>query len=229
MTIVYQPYFRNEQAALAKLESLVWPQGPICVHCGAAERIGAVVGKGARPGLRFCCACRKQFRVTMGTIFEGSHVPLHKWFQACFLLTASRAGISPHQLHLKLQITNKTALCMVHRLADSTRAAMRAEGSQAAGGELVVFPRTRWRRRSLSADRAQSLGSDREAATKNGPLWAAPPPGVTRQFLAFIDAARELDCAEDESRFERAVFRLACAGVRGRRRPVALAAAAKQA
>src|SRR5580704_17316306 len=84
-----QPYFHQELAALRKLERIVWPNGPVCPHCGATDRIGAVTGKGARPGLKFCCHCRKQFRATIGTMFEGSHVPLHKWFQACFLLTAS--------------------------------------------------------------------------------------------------------------------------------------------
>ncbi len=195
--ILHQPYFRIEQAALQKLESLVWPNGPICVHCGAVDRIGAVTGKGARPGLKFCCRCRKQFRVTMGTMFEGSHIPLHKWFQACFLLTASETGISAHQLHLKLQITNKTALCMVHRLAESGRAAQRPEGpAQREGRQLFVFPRTRWRRRASLGEPGQTNAPAGAGNTRAEPAWPAAPPGATRQFLSFLEAARELGYSE---------------------------------
>ena len=118
MSIVLQPYFWDEQAAHAKLEKIVWPNGPVCTRCGATDRIGAVTGKGARAGLKFCCRCRKQFRATIGTMFEGSHVPLHKWFQACFLLSATRGAVTAHQLHLRLEVTNKTAMGIVHRLAE---------------------------------------------------------------------------------------------------------------
>ena len=117
MSIVSRSYFWDEQAAHAKLEEIVWPNGPVCTRCGATDRIGAVTGKGARAGLKFCCRCRKQFRATVGTMFEGSHVPLHKWFQACFLLSAAGKVISSYQLHLRLEVTNKTALGIVHRLA----------------------------------------------------------------------------------------------------------------
>jgi len=110
MSIISRSYFWDEQAAHAKLEEIVWPNGPVCTRCGATDRIGAVTGKGARAGLKFCCRCRKQFRATVGTMFEGSHVPLHKWFQACFLLSVAGDVISPYQLHLRLEVTNKTAL-----------------------------------------------------------------------------------------------------------------------
>ena len=117
ISIALQPYFWDEQAAHAKLEEIVWPNGPVCRRCGATDRIGAVTGKGARAGLKFCCRCRKQFRATIGTMFEGSHVPLHKWFQACFLLNAARGALTAHQLHLRLEVTNKTALGILRRLA----------------------------------------------------------------------------------------------------------------
>src|SRR5207237_7828998 len=117
MSIVLQPYFWDEQAAHAKLEKIVWPNGPVCTRCGATDRIGAVTGKGARAGLKFCCRCRKQFRATIGTMFEGSHVPLHKWFQAGFLLSAAPGAVTAHQLHLRLEVTNKTALGILRRLA----------------------------------------------------------------------------------------------------------------
>jgi transposase-like protein len=111
-----QPYFWNEQAARAKLEEIVWTGGPVCPYCGATDRSGTVSGKGARAGFKFCCRCRKQFRATIGTLFEGSHIPLHKWFQAGFLLTASDNTIGTHRLHLRLEVTNKTALSMRRRI-----------------------------------------------------------------------------------------------------------------
>src|SRR5579859_6409993 len=177
MTILWQPYFRNERAALSKLEALIWPRGPVCLHCGATNRIGNVVGRGARAGLKFCCRCRKQFRVTMGTLFQGSHVPIHKWLQACFLLTASDTGISAHQLHLRLDITNKTALGMVHRLAEI--AGHDAASSSAAGAESERtsaskgrFTRVRWRRRNARRAAARGSGSVPEPGDGEEVPWA---------------------------------------------------------
>jgi transposase-like protein len=71
-SVLAQPFFQNEVDALAKLDSIRWPAGPVCPHCGAGDRIGLVTGKGARPGLKFCNHCRKQFRSTIGTVFESS-------------------------------------------------------------------------------------------------------------------------------------------------------------
>jgi transposase-like protein len=188
MAIITQPYFWDEEAAHAKLEKLVWPDGPVCPHCGASGRIGAVTGKGARTALKFCCHCRKQFRATMGSIFEGSHVPLHKWFQACFLLTATRRGISPHQLHLRLEVTNKTALAMVRRLDAATRVVERGgalagmtpppPGSAGDGparpspevdsGDLARGLRRRVRWRAGSSPLRQAQGSGSPSALQEG-------------------------------------------------------------
>ena len=65
---------------------MLWPEGPVCPKCGATDRIYELKGKTARPGLRKCGHCRKQFTVTVGTIFERSHVPLHKWVLANHLM-----------------------------------------------------------------------------------------------------------------------------------------------
>ena len=116
MSILSKLYFHNEEAAYAKLESIVWPNGPVCPHCGATDRIYGLKGKTARPGLRKCGHCRKQFTVKVGTVFESSHVPLFKWLQATYLMCASKKGISAHQLHRTLEVTYKTALFMENRL-----------------------------------------------------------------------------------------------------------------
>lgn len=121
MSILSKPYFHDEEAAFAKLESIVWVNGPICPHCGAVDRISVIKGKSARIGLKFCGHCRKQFTVKVGTVFESSHVPLHKWLQAAYLMCSSKKGVSAHQLHRTLEVTYKTAWFMAHRLREAMR------------------------------------------------------------------------------------------------------------
>ena len=199
MSIISRPYFWDEQAAHAKLEEIVWPNGPVCTRCGATDRIGAVTGKGARAGLKFCCRCRKQFRATVGTMFEGSHVPLHKWFQACFLLSAAAKVISPYQLHLQLEVTNKTALGIVNRLAGIiARADSGAyDGSQglASRGQTVGRSET-WSRHQRPSRRPYTIGWEELP-------WMQFPIQPRRQFLRFVETVREFGCVEDEGRFER--------------------------
>jgi transposase-like protein len=112
---------QNDEAALEYLEGLLWPNGPVCPHCGATDRIYALKGKTTRLGLRKCGHCRKPFTVTVGTLFERSHVPLHKWVQAFYLLCSSKKGISSHQLHRILGVTYKAAWFMAHRIREAMR------------------------------------------------------------------------------------------------------------
>ena len=124
MSVLNKPYFQDEAAAFTKLESIVWPNGPTCPKCGAVDRIGSLDGvkdkKGrVRPGLKKCYHCRSQFTVRVGTVFESSHIPLHKWLQAAYLMAASKKGISAHQLHRTLEIAYKSAWFMAHRLREA--------------------------------------------------------------------------------------------------------------
>lgn len=119
MSILSEPHFHNEAAAIARLEEIVWPMGPVCPRCGGQERITKV--KGGRAGLRRCGPCKREFTVTVGTLFHRSHVPLNKWFQAAHLLASSKKGISAHQLHRTLGVTYKTAWFMAHRLREAMR------------------------------------------------------------------------------------------------------------
>ena len=121
MSILSAPHFHNEAAAIARLEAIVWPQGPFCPRCGGFDRITPV--KGGRPGLRRCGPCKREFTVTVGTVFERSHVPLNKWFQAAHLMASSKKGISAHQLHRTLKVSYKTAWFMEHRLREAMRPA----------------------------------------------------------------------------------------------------------
>ena len=112
-------HFADEEKAREYLEFLRWGNaGPACPHCGGAEpyRLTPKPGSKTRKGLLKCRACRKQFTVTVGTVFEDSHIKLTKWIQAIYLIGASKKGISAHQLHRMLGITYRAAWFMAHRL-----------------------------------------------------------------------------------------------------------------
>lgn len=106
--------FQDPLAAADYLESIRWPNGPVCPHCGNAEKHYKLPNKTRR--LWKCAKCRKQFTVTVGTIFEASHIPLNKWLLAFYLLCSSKKGMSAHQLHRMLGITYKSAWFMAHRI-----------------------------------------------------------------------------------------------------------------
>jgi transposase-like protein len=110
--------FSDEDSARSFLESLRWPDGPVCPHCGAegAYRLIPKPGSKTRKGVLKCKKCRKQFTVMVGTIFEDSHIPLRKWLLAVHLLCASKKGMSAHQLHRMLGVTYKSAWFMAHRI-----------------------------------------------------------------------------------------------------------------
>jgi len=122
------PHFHNEEAAYAYVEARIWPEGPVCPHCGGVEKIGKLAGKSTRIGTYKCYQCRKPFTVKIGTIFEASHVPLNVWLQAMYLIAGSKKGISSNQLHRTLGVTLKTAWFMAHRIREAMR-----------GGDLAPF------------------------------------------------------------------------------------------
>ena len=110
-------FFHDEAAAYAKLESILWPYGPVCPRCGGLDRITKV--KGGRMGLWRCGPCKRQFRVTVGTVFERSKIPLTKWWFAMHLIGSSKKGMSSHQLHRTLGVTYKTAWFMTYRIREA--------------------------------------------------------------------------------------------------------------
>jgi transposase-like protein len=130
-----QPMFQDETAAREALEAVLWPEGPICRHCGNSDpdKIAKMQGKSHRPGLYFCNECQGQFTVTVGTVFERSKVPLTKWWMAACMMNAGKNGVSAHEIHRALGVTYKTAWFMMHRLREamivSKPAAMGGSGS----------------------------------------------------------------------------------------------------
>jgi transposase-like protein len=113
--------YSTEEDAIKGIEARLWPDGPVCPHCGIVDEAFQMQSKPdsknkMRPGLWKCSECRKTFRVTVGTIFEDSHIPLHKWMMAIHLMSASKKGMSANQLHRMLGVTYKSAWFMAHRI-----------------------------------------------------------------------------------------------------------------
>src|SRR5256885_16214154 len=109
-------HFANEEAAIDYIESRLWPNGPVCPHCGTVGEASRSKGKTTRPGLWNCRACRKPFTVRMGTVFESSHVPLREWLQAIYLICSSKKGISTRQMQRTLGASMKTPWSLRHRI-----------------------------------------------------------------------------------------------------------------
>lgn len=118
-SILDTPIFQSADRAREYLESVRWPDGPCCPHCGDAENWKRLEGEKHRPGLFQCNACRKQFSVTVKTVFERSKIPLNKWLLAAYLMASSKKGVSAHQIHRTLGITYKSAWFMMHRLREA--------------------------------------------------------------------------------------------------------------
>ena len=111
------PIYHDADKAREHLEALLWADGPVCPHCKVRDRSSKI--KGGRAGLYFCNACRMQHSVTVGTVFERSKIPLNKWVLATHLMSASKTGVSAHQLHRMLDITYKSAWFMCMRIREA--------------------------------------------------------------------------------------------------------------
>lgn len=128
------PIYHDEDAARAHLESIRWPEGPICFHCGSFDQIRPLAGNSMGPGWYYCEACKDKFTVRMGTVYERSHIPLHKWLLAFRMMASGKKGVSAHQLGRTLNITYKSAWFLAHRI----REAMRDDDPTPLGGEGKV-------------------------------------------------------------------------------------------
>lgn len=117
------PQFKTEEGAFAYVEAHLWPNGPVCPHCGNCDsrRIRKMAGETTRMGLHKCNDCRKPFTVRMGTLFESSHLALTLWLQVIHLMCASKKGISTRQIQRMLQCSLKTAWFLTHRIREAMR------------------------------------------------------------------------------------------------------------
>jgi transposase-like protein len=150
-SVLNEAYFHDEKAAFDALEAILWPNGPQCPLCGChdSQRIGSLEGVRSKPskknpegierhGLKKCYQCRGQFTVRKGTVFEASHLRLHQWFQAAYLLCSSKKGISSNQLARTLGCTVKTAWFASHRIREAMREGDLAIPFGSGGGPVEV-------------------------------------------------------------------------------------------
>src|SRR5258708_39750545 len=121
MSDLSNPIFTDETKAREWLEARVWPKGRTCPHCGVVDQSTLMEGKSHRPGLYQCNACREPFSVSVGTLYERSHVPLHKWLAATHLMMASKKCMSALQVGRMLGLSKKTAWVLCHRISESLR------------------------------------------------------------------------------------------------------------
>jgi transposase-like protein len=213
MDIFSASHFRDDEAARKFLETMLWPEGPTCPHCGTVNHAYAT----KRAGVYRCAerGCRKDFTVTTRTVMERSHIALHKWLQAFHLMTSSKKGISAHQLHRTLDIAYQSAWFMSHRI----RECMRAGGLAPLGGEGRTVeadetyygqadePRTpkkrrgrpyRMRQKSPAARRAILALVERGGNVRTFHVAVADKPTVQRIVTENVD--RESRLHTDESR-----------------------------
>lgn len=215
MSILNAPHFHEEGAAFAKLESVLWPDGPVCPHCGNTERIYALEGVRSKPskknpegvvrhGLKKCGACRKQFTVRVGTVFESSHIPLHKWLQIVFLICSSKKGISAHQLHRTVEVTYEAAWFAAHRVREAMRVGPLAPPM--GGGHEVEIDETYIGTKDGAPKKAGGYGHKRTVITLVTRLGEARSFHVDKATIATVmpivreNLSQEAVVATDESR-----------------------------
>lgn len=165
MCNLHAPYFNDPDEARKHLESLRWPNGAACPHCGGVERVYSVkpdAKKKIREGLYHCNDCNKQFTVTVGTVFERSKVGLHKWLMACYLMCSSKKGFSSKQLERTLGVTYKTAWFMTHRIREAMRDG--SPGIMGGGGGTVEVDETfiggkkpKWKKKGRGYDHKEKI------------------------------------------------------------------------
>ena len=170
MTDLTNPIFQDADKAREHLEGLRWPNGPVCPHCGARDGMVARVettgkktkapksGKHRPPraGLCYCNSCKEQFTVQVGTVLEKSHIPLHKWLAAFYLMCSSKKGYSAHQLHRTLGLSYKSAWFMAHRI----RKAMEKGGlmpPMGSGGGVVEIDETTMGRKASAPAKVHNM------------------------------------------------------------------------
>lgn len=181
--ILTQPQFQDADSARVYLEAQVWPDGPVCPHCGSIAKHYTLTGKSNRPGLYKCKDCREPFTVTVGSIFERSKVPLHKWLLAVYLVCSSKKGISSHQIHRTLGVTYKTAWFMTHRI----REAMRDEkGLLGSSGGTVEVDETFWGNKKKPGQKGRGYGHKMKVFSM------VEPQGKKRSYRVAHVSAMEL-------------------------------------
>jgi transposase-like protein len=131
------PPFQNEEAAYRFVEECVWPSGPVCPHCGGWQHVGPLRGHSTRMGSYKCYECRKPFTVKVGTLFESSNLPMHKWLTAILLTTLEGKSIDANELHHVLNVSLRTASYILKRVRGESLAGLTSRLRRSAANESV--------------------------------------------------------------------------------------------
>jgi transposase-like protein len=197
------PRFHDERTAYEWIEARVWPDGPICPHCGSVDNATSLKGKSTRIGVYKCRECRKPFTVKVGTIMESSHVPMNIWLQAIALLTSSKKGFSSNQLHRILGVTLKTAWFMSHRIReamrDGTLAPLGGNGKIVEADETYIGRKKGWKPQRGGAHKMKVLS----LVERGGSIRSVRMDAITVEDVTPIvraNVARESRLMTDESR-----------------------------
>jgi transposase-like protein len=150
--VLDEPRFRNEEAAYAYVEAIIWPNGRFCPHCGVEGKSAALKGKSTRMGTYKCYACRKPFTVKIGTIFEKSHVPMHIWLQAMHLMCSSKKGFSANQFCRVLGVDFKTGWFIGHRIREAMAEHSDVFGPIGGAGKIIEIDETYIGKKEGAAD-----------------------------------------------------------------------------
>ncbi len=195
--------FKSEEAAREYLEAIRWPNGPVCPHCGNADKIYRLQGKSTRKGVLKCSKCRKQFTVTVGTLFADSHISLDKWLYATYLICSSKKGMSSHQLHRMLGVTYKSAWFMTHRIREAMKAPEFLT-KLGGNGKFVEADETYWGNNNTQAKGARGAGHKMKIVTlveRGGDARSFHVPNVTAKTLKTVlteQASKESHLMTDE-------------------------------
>ncbi len=173
--LLSDPAYHDEDAARAYIESVRWADGRFCPHCGSVDGTKPLGGPSMGPGWYYCAACKDKFTIRNGSVFERSHIPLHKWLLAIRLMTSSKKGVSAHQLHRTLGVTYKSAWFLGHRI----REAMKDDGAPL-GGEG----------KTLEVDETF------HGYVEGGPTWILHPEFGWRQKRAYGDKMKVVTLVE---------------------------------
>lgn len=192
MNDLAKPIFHNETKARTWLETQVWPEGPVCPHCGE-QNFHKLEGKAHRPGLYQCNACRQQFTVTVGTLSERSKIPLTKWLMAIYLLSASKKGMSTNQLSRMLGLPYKTAWFMTHRIREAMRDGGTPFGPLGGANKVVEADETFVGGKAKNAKRGQPVPKKEAVVAlieRDGSVRSFHLPAVSRNTLRPILTAQ---------------------------------------
>ncbi|MGA9665223.1 MAG: IS1595 family transposase [Gallionella sp.] len=204
MNDLLNPIFIDEEKAREHLEALRWSKSRVCPHCGECENTSPTASKNHKPGLYYCNSCEKTFTVTVGTLFERSHIPLNKWLMAFHLMASSKKGISSHQLHRTIGVTYKTAWFMAHRIREAMDTGF--TGPLGSTGSPVEVDETYWGNQGKQAKGARGFAHKMKVVSlveRNGQKRSFHVANVTAKTVTPIlrkQVAKNARLMTDETR-----------------------------